>query len=125
MRLPALNSKLLGVSSLFAKRSSVCLADPPLLLDAGASGVSLLLVIPSGHSQPPVRSANLARSRSVDMPAYARCEAAVYFADPVFLPIRYSFDPAPQCQGLKTLNFDVPRGVPNGEAQVVWCVSHR
>src|SRR5688572_20039054 len=56
------------------------------------------------------------------MPAQVSCEAAIHFADTSFLPIRYAFDEAVQCQGLRTLNFTVPKGAPNGYAQVVWCV---
>jgi hypothetical protein len=55
MRLPVLNPTLLGVSRMFATRSPVCVANPPLLLDAGASGVSVLLVTSDRTNHPCIR----------------------------------------------------------------------
>ncbi|KAF4957160.1 hypothetical protein FSARC_11369 [Fusarium sarcochroum] len=41
------------------------------------------------------------------------------FADATFLPVRFSFGTI-QCDGQRINNFTVPRGVPNGEAEVIW-----
>lgn len=41
------------------------------------------------------------------------------FADSAFLPIRFSFDKV-KCEGQQINKFRVPRGVPNGEAEVIW-----
>jgi hypothetical protein len=41
------------------------------------------------------------------------------FADPAFLPIRFSFGKI-ECDGQQINKFRVPLGVPNGEAEVIW-----
>ncbi|KAI1191541.1 hypothetical protein F5B17DRAFT_382257 [Nemania serpens] len=76
---------------------AVCVSDPPLHLDAGATNVSAI----------------------VDNSFGRQCQATLYFADPLFLPIIYSFENI-SCDGLAVTSFRVPKGVPNGTGCVVW-----
>lgn len=46
----------------------------------------------------------------------------MYFDDPAFLPIRYSFKQV-RCDGWRLHRFDVPKDVPNGQVDIVWYAS--
>jgi len=43
------------------------------------------------------------------------------FSDPAFLPIHYNFTTV-QCGGQQLATFTVPAEVPNGDADIIWCV---
>ncbi|KAM5353333.1 hypothetical protein ACJZ2D_016765 [Fusarium nematophilum] len=78
-------------------RYPLCLAEPALTLEAGKSSLSAIV-----HS-----------------PMETRCEATMYFSDPSFLPVRYSFE-ALACDGGQVLKFKVPEESPNGDVDVIW-----
>ncbi|KAF4468239.1 hypothetical protein FALBO_4858 [Fusarium albosuccineum] len=78
-------------------RYPLCLTEPALTLEAGKSPLSVI----------------------VNSPMENRCEAALYFSDPSFLPVRYSFKSL-DCDGGQILTFTVPKGSPSGDFDIIW-----
>ncbi|KAK7435240.1 hypothetical protein CaCOL14_000335 [Colletotrichum acutatum] len=74
----------------------LCVSSPAIPIEAGATNVTA----------------------TIEDPLNRRCEATVYFADPNFLPISYSFEA--KCPDRKINNFVMPLGAPNGEAHITW-----
>ncbi|KAK2011599.1 hypothetical protein LZ32DRAFT_659430 [Colletotrichum eremochloae] len=101
MKSPVLSLSVLIPSTLALHHLPfVCVSSPPIPLEAGTSTVSAVL----------------------EDPLNRRCEATIFFADPNFLPISYSFDS--ECSGSKINSFKLPIGAPNGEAHVSWSIPH-
>lgn len=50
-----------------------------------------------------------------------QCEATVYFLNPYYLPMTFSFS-ATLCDSEQVNKFQIPKYTPNGEADVVWYV---
>ncbi|KAI0399795.1 hypothetical protein F4802DRAFT_533273 [Xylaria palmicola] len=88
---------LLATPVLTQRCPAVCVSEPPLLLDAGASNVSAIIDGSFGR----------------------QCQATLYFSDPMFLPLTYHFDNI-SCDGLAVTTFSMPEGLPNGDGCVVW-----
>uniref|UniRef100_L7IU14 Uncharacterized protein n=1 Tax=Pyricularia oryzae (strain P131) TaxID=1143193 RepID=L7IU14_PYRO1 len=53
-------------------------------------------------------------------PARKDCRAAIYFANPAFPPITYFYGSGSCHFGSENASFQVPVGVPNGDAYVTW-----
>ncbi|TVY73792.1 hypothetical protein Focb16_v006016 [Fusarium oxysporum f. sp. cubense] len=97
MHLSSITRLAMHGSRALSSQSSLCFNGPSIPLEAGVSVLSAM----------------------IDLPLEGRCEATMQFADSAFLPIRFSFDKV-KCEGQQINKLRVPRGVSNGEAEVIW-----
>lgn len=48
-----------------------------------------------------------------------QCEATLYFVDPTYLPMTFTFD-ATSCESTQVNSFRIPEASPNGPVDIVW-----